>query len=266
MSFVVNSDLRQDQEIDWDAYASQYDLLAKYNPAYSDNIALMRYLLSRYLVREPKRVLDIGAGTGNYICALGKDYPNASFVHLDADVVMNRIAEGKYRSAGIRNIDIVTSPVLDAELDRGGFDLIICINALYAMQSRDKVLSKVRNWLREDGSFFVIDFGRHTDIWDWSKYIFGHILRDLGVREFVRFLVKGSETIRQNRKGSKGQLEGIYWLHSTDEFKLALEASGFSVEHIETCYRDYCDLALCRSTSETDATTRISTRAPATAS
>ena len=233
-------------EIDWDAYATQYDLLARYNPSYAENIALMRQFILPELLDGDTQVLDVGAGTGNYICALAQDCPKARFVHLDSDPVMNRIASTKYQAAGIEDVQLVCAPAQEADFEDGAFDLIICINALYAMPSRDEVLRKIRRWAKPDGLFFIIDFGRRTVMTDWARYILGHVIREKGLVECVKFLLGSAENIRQNRRGSKGQAQGVYWLHSTDEFKQALESAGFSVQHVQSCYRGYCDLALCK--------------------
>jgi ubiquinone/menaquinone biosynthesis C-methylase UbiE len=221
-NFPISSFLSETQrprpEIDWDAYASQYDLLAMYNPSYSENIELMRGLLAKYLNGPPASILDVGAGTGNYLCALGTDYPSARLVHLDSDRVMCDIAKNKYETAGFKEVGLVTAPVLEADFGDGTFDLIVCINALYAMPAREETLRKIRKWMSPDGWFFVIDFGRRVDMWDWSKHILGNIVRTKGVMEMVRFLISAGEMIRQHKKGL-GQAEGIYWLHSSEEFE-----------------------------------------------
>lgn len=233
-------------EIDWDVYASQYDLLATNNPCYRENIETLRSLLPSLDLPSNAAVCDIGAGTGNFICALANDLPEAQFVHLDADPKMNDVARKKYESASISNVNVVCCSAAEAPFDAGSFDLALCINALYAMHDRDEVLSKIRRWLKPGGRFFIIDFGRRNRMWDWSKYIFGNIYKEKGLVGCLRFLVDGLETIKQNRRGSKGQAEGVYWLHSTEEFQDALENAGFQVDLIQTCYRDYCDLAVCR--------------------
>ncbi len=49
-------------EIDWDVYASQYDLLAANNPSYHENIAILRSLLADFCLPEFPVICDIGAG------------------------------------------------------------------------------------------------------------------------------------------------------------------------------------------------------------
>lgn len=233
-------------EIDWDAYATQYDLLATNNPSYHENIELLRNWLRNANLPADATVCDVGAGTGNYICALAKELPNGRFRHLDADSRMNEVAARKYSSAGIRDVELKCSPVEEAIYPAGEFDLILCINALYAFEYRTDALRKFRTWLKPGGAFFVIDFGRRTKMWDWTKYILGEVIKKEGIVGCMKFLASSSESFKQNRRGSQGQADGLYWLHSTEEFGQALQDAGFAVEQLSTCYRGYCDLAICR--------------------
>lgn len=233
-------------EIDWDAYASQYDLLATNNPAYRANIELLREMIPSFNLPDKPRILDIGGGTGNFICALAKDFEDAKFVHLDFDEEMNEVARKKYAAAGIKNVEIHCCPATEAAYPANSFDLVICVNALYAIHPRDEILKRLRNWLTPDGTFFVIDFGRQYRTLDWGKYILGNVLRERGLIECIRFFISIFETARQNRRGAQGQADGLYWTHSTEEFGHVLAGAGFDVQDLRTCYRDYCDLAICR--------------------
>lgn len=232
-------------EIDWDTYASQYDLLATNNPSYRENIEILRDAVSRMHLPVGAAICDVGAGTGNFICALARDIPSARFVHLDADPVMNEIARDKYVAAGIKHVDLHHCLANEATYPSETFDLIICVNALYAIYPQQELLRRIRGWLKPSGKFVVIDFGRQAKILDWAKYILGNILREKGLKECLRFLRRSTESLRQNRRGSKGQADGTYWLHTTEEFGEALVRAGFEVEELRACYRGYCDLAIC---------------------
>jgi len=233
-------------QIDWDAYASQYDLLADLNPSYRENIETVREIIADLALPSNPAICDLGAGTGNFICALSRDLPGAQFVHLDADSEMNRIAGAKYAKIAAGNVTIQTDSVFEAEFPSQSFDLILCVNALYSMNPQREVLCRINRWLKPGGFFVVIDFGRRAKIFDWGRYILGNMLREKGILESVKIIRSGWESLRQNRRGSKGQLEGLYWLHSTEEFGRALSEAGFLVDELTTCYRGYCDLAVCR--------------------
>ncbi len=232
--------------IDWDAYATQYDLMAKFNPSYHENIETLRSGLDKWGVAADAAICDLGAGTGNYISALSRVRPEATFTHVDFDKVMNEIALEKYKRLGIRDISIKEEYLQRVDFPDSSFDLVLCINALYAISPQKAILKKIQRWLKPDGVFFVIDFGRRNRMMDWSWFIMKHIVRDHGVVECAKFFLNSVETIRQNNRGSKNQDDGSYWLHTTQEFGEALTAAGFVVEDLHPCYRDYCDLAVCR--------------------
>lgn len=232
--------------IDWDAYATQYDLMAKYNPSYHENIEILRGGLDEWGISDQAQICDLGAGTGNYISALFRSRPQGSFTHVDFDSVMNEIAREKYRNVGLTDVSIHENYLQRADFPDESFDLIICVNALYAMSPREAILGKIRKWLKPDGVFFVIDFGRRFRMIDWGWYFISSMIKNHGVVECARFLISCAEIYRQNSRGSKNQQEGAYWLHSTNEFGKALSDAGFVVEDLRPCYRDYCDLAVCR--------------------
>ena len=240
----VLPEVAEDVGIDWDAYATQYDLMAKYNPSYHENIKILRSYIGEWNMAPTASICDLGAGTGNYICALAKDAPQRKYVHVDFDKIMNGIAQAKYEEAGL-NVAIVEEYIQRLEFPPKSFDLILCVNALYAIQPQEAVLHKVRKWLKPGGKFFVIDFGRRARIFDWGWYMLKSVVKEHGILECSRLLANSVEVVRQNRKGSKTQQQGRYWLHSTLEFNRILTNCGFRVEDIRLCYRDYCDLAVC---------------------
>lgn len=230
--------------IDWDAYATPYDLMAKYNPSYHENIEILRCYLDEWNMPPTASICDLGAGTGNYVCALASHIPEGKYVHVDFDGVMNGIARAKYQEQGM-DVTIIEEYIQRLEFPPESFDLILCVNALYAIQPQQAVLHKVRKWLKPDGKFFIIDFGRRTRIFDWGWYLLKSIVKEHGMLECSRLLANSVEIVRQNRRGSKTQKQGGYWLHSTQEFGRILTSCGFQVDDIRPCYRNYCDLAVC---------------------
>jgi ubiquinone/menaquinone biosynthesis C-methylase UbiE len=232
--------------IDWDAYASQYDLMAKFNPSYHENIAILREGLDSWGTPQDARICDLGAGTGNYISALFRDRPGASYTHVDFDRSMNELAEEKYRQLGLDQVVIVEEYVQRLEFQPCIFDLIICVNALYAISPQESVLREIRRWLKPGGVFFIIDFGRRNRVIDWTWYLIANTVKNHGVAECAKLIARSAELVKQNNRGSRVQGDGGYWLHSTQEFGRVLQQTGFTVEELRPCYRDYCDLAVCR--------------------
>lgn len=235
-----------EDETNWDAYAEQYDVMCEINPSYQENIDKLLSFLRSWELPENPRICDLGAGTGNYITALAKVLPNAEFTHIDFDAKMNERALAKYREHGITRFEILTQYAQDAEISDDSFDIVLCINALYAISPQEEVLCKIHNWLRPDGRFFTIDFGRKQKNLDWVIYMFRESMKKHTVGKYVKALMDNKEIAKQNKQVSKAQQSGRYWLHTTEEFEGKLSECGFVVDEVFPCYRGYSDLAVCR--------------------
>ncbi|MEQ8485711.1 MAG: methyltransferase domain-containing protein [Pseudomonadales bacterium] len=236
---------RKSDEMDWDAYARSYDEMCALNPAYQQNIEMLIRRLPQWNLPDDARVCDLGAGTGNYILQLSEHLPNASFWHVDADARMIDIANGKYHAAGLSRVTTLHRTAEETTFPEQSFDLIICINALYAFPDRGGVLRHAHGWLRNNGRLFIIDFGRRQSTLDWTFYLFRESIKANRVGRYARALIEAREVIKQNIKTSKGQESGRYWLHSTEAFKQSLSEAGFNVLEASRCYRNYADMAVC---------------------
>jgi ubiquinone/menaquinone biosynthesis C-methylase UbiE len=239
------SEISED-EMNWDAYAEHYDVMCDMNPSYQENINKLVNSIKSWNLPHDISVLDLGAGTGNYISALANELPDAHFVHIDFDVKMNELASRKYRSQGIKSVQVINQYVQEVTFPPSSFDIIICINALYAISPQEEVLRKIHSWLKPNGRFFVIDFGRKQKTLDWAVYMFRESIKRHRLRRYIKILKDNRELIKQNRQTTKGQDSGRYWLHSTAEFGKTLKSCGFRVEEVFPCYRGYSDLAICR--------------------
>jgi ubiquinone/menaquinone biosynthesis C-methylase UbiE len=241
----IPSELQRD-EMDWDAYAEHYDVMCELNPSYHHNLQHLTQHVPDWNLSANPRVCDLGAGTGNYIYVLSRLISDASFVHVDFDGRMNELAQKKYLENGVSSVEIIQKNVQTIEFEPESFDLIMCVNALYAIYPQRSVLRKVHTWLKPSGTFFVIDFGRKQRTIDWAVYLFRESMKRKRVGTYMKALIDSREIIKQNRRSTRGQLSGRYWTHSTIEFGNVLKDSGFTVDELTCCYRGYADLAICR--------------------
>ena len=238
-----------EDEIDWGRYAQQYDLMCHHNDAYTDNLSSLIDFVESVNLSPTASILDIGAGTGNYLLELSKVLPDAHFTHLDANREMNTIALQKYEDQRVKSVQIVEEEVQRANFCLGEFSLAICINALYAMNPQELILSKIRSWLEPDGYLYVIDLGRKMDSWDWGRHFLRQAYREKRLLEYLTdAATRGREVLKQNNMTTIAQESGKYWTHETSHFGQILESAGFQVQKLETCYRGYADLAVCRPT------------------
>lgn len=236
---------QKNDDIDWGAYATQYDLMCTHNDSYDENITQLLSYIKTLDLPENCNIADIGAGTGNFICKLGSVLPVAHFTHIDANREMNQIALEKYSRSGLENVQIIESDLRQLSLNNPEFDLIICINALYAMPPQELILTKFRHWLSPTGKLYVIDLGRKMNSVDWGLHFLQQSIKQKRLLDYLRSFLKGREVIRQNQNVTVAQESGQYWMHDTETFGEKLESAGFKVETLEQCYRGYADLAIC---------------------
>lgn len=239
----------QDGNLKWSQYAPFYDEMCTFIPAYQENIDRLLEALPALNLPDHPRILDLGAGTGNYILALNEVLSNASFVHLDIDTVMNNAARQKYDALDL-DAEIVQGYIQRADFDESSFDLIICVNALCHAAPQVPSLRKIGRWLKPTGKLFVIDFGRPVKLLDWTWYIFQNAVKNVGLVTFLQAFYRNRQTFFQNRRAKKDQKQGAMWLHSPEEFQDVLERGAFKVLESGTCYRGYCDMAICTPTRQ----------------
>ncbi len=230
--------------INWSVYSENYDALCDANPAYQENVNIFRERLKNLKIPSRPRVCDLGAGTGNFLIEVGKQFPGAELHHVDWNESMTAIARKKYDREGLEVV-VHERDIRDVDFPQGTFDLVVCVNAIYAMPEPDIVLRNLRNWTNIGGFLYVIDFGRQVQLIDWAYYILKNRVKELGLRNAIRWYRDNAENLKQNRKGAKAQTDGSYWLHSNEEFATRLQGAGWEIELLETCYRDCCDLAVC---------------------
>ncbi|MCP5179309.1 MAG: class I SAM-dependent methyltransferase [Pseudomonadales bacterium] len=247
MNSVITSvsDDQNSTAVLWSKYADAYDGMCSINPAYEEIMSMVQFHLSDLTESFDFSLLDVGAGTGNLLSRLAKAYPAAHFTHLDIDSSMNRYAKRKYLDAALSNIEIVENSFLEWLPSTGQFDFITSTNAVYAIHPHEKTLQKLFDLLRPKGALILVDFGRQQNTNDWVRYMVWNSLKRNGIRRTYQ-IVKGNwEAAKQNRRTTAAQNDGLYWLHSTNEFVSELEKVGFTVSLAKECYRGYSDIAVC---------------------
>ena len=121
--------------------------MCHHNDAYYENLSRLNSFVETLDLSANSVIADIGAGTGNFICELSKTLPATNFVHVDSNREMNSIAMRKYDDLEIQNVQLIENDVQRIDFPKGKFDLVICINALYAMNPQELILEKLRLWL-----------------------------------------------------------------------------------------------------------------------
>lgn len=226
---------------DWTAYASAYDLLSDYNPAYQELVQLFEATLAK--IEPPKVIFDLGGGTGNYTEVAARMCPKSEVHMVEPDAGMLRLARSKLSEHA--NVTFHNRTFEHAN-DYEKADLVVCAHALYTMPDQQERLIQMRNLLRSGGLLFLIDLGRLMDVGDWRRYLFSEISQRFGILHALRVFWRGREIATQNKAILRSQQNGTYWTHSEAEIAAAVTASGFEITEQKTVYRGYSNFLLCR--------------------
>lgn len=130
----------------WDCYARCYDGLQATIP--------YRRLVERAVACVPPHagtLLDAGCGTGNLLHAIHRRHPALALHGLDFSAAMLRRAKTKLTNA------VLTAGNLNEALPypTGFFDVVTCINALYAVARPESTVAELRRVLKPGGALIV---------------------------------------------------------------------------------------------------------------
>lgn len=125
--------------------------------SYDDADVLQTEIRDRLLERlewvqlQPRRVLDLGTGTGKALPALAARYPEAEIVGLDLTPAMLRLAGA--RPAGGAGPVLICADAARLPFPDQSVDLVFSSLAIHWSPALDAVLAEVRRVLRHPGLF-----------------------------------------------------------------------------------------------------------------
>ncbi len=112
----------------WRTYSRWYDSIASLIP-YQE---MMEDLEKELLIEPGLKILNVGAGTGNFEAFIASKYPQTEFTAIDSSEDMLELAKGKVRE--FKNVRIKVCNVEDFLEQCGDFDRIMSSNVLYTLK------------------------------------------------------------------------------------------------------------------------------------
>ena len=218
-------------------YSKAYDLMLQINPAYQKLLDQFRAEISELQIEKSKkiRILDVGAGTGNFSAIVQEIYPNAEIHFIEPNISMIRKAESKLnpRKLFVHNMDFQQFTE-----DENTFDIIICIHALYLMKNPKMQIPKFQSLLKNSGILIICDIGKRIGILDWSIYIYGRLLLTQGYRTMKKYINLTKAIKTANTSIQRNQKNGVYWKHNLDQFSTFLKPF-FTIKKAFNTYRNH---------------------------
>ncbi|MEV8510700.1 aspartyl/asparaginyl beta-hydroxylase domain-containing protein [Dactylosporangium sp. NPDC051484] len=128
------------------APSARSDLIS--DTAYALSLALHDGELRRW------RMLDAGCGTGHRLVALAAQYPEATFVGLDASAASLAVARELADKHEVSNVEFVQGDLGSPEVS-GQFDLIVCSGVLHHLPDPAAALRGLTARLSPDGLVYL---------------------------------------------------------------------------------------------------------------
>jgi len=101
-----------------------------------------------------KKVLDVGAGTGNLTGKLLQMGYEVTAIDISAE--MCKILEKKYKNyLESKKLVVVNSPIEDVSFDRGEFDLVACYSVLHHLPDYVGAVKRFSGFLKKGGVMYL---------------------------------------------------------------------------------------------------------------
>jgi 2-polyprenyl-3-methyl-5-hydroxy-6-metoxy-1,4-benzoquinol methylase len=99
---------------------------------------------------------DLGCGGGDAVLSMARAYPRSTFVGFDTDARSLERARGAASAAGLTNVDFQQIGQSGIPGD-AAFDFILAIDVIHDVAHPTEVLTRVRQVLREGGTFLMVE-------------------------------------------------------------------------------------------------------------
>lgn len=116
-----------------------------------------------YVRLTPRRILDLGSGTGTVSAALARRYPRARILQMDVSLSMLRHARGRNRlRTWLGGMQFTAGDAERLPLAAGSFDLVLSNLAIQWCNDLEAVMAELRRVLRPGGLVMFTTFGPDT--------------------------------------------------------------------------------------------------------
>jgi len=153
-------------------------------------------VLKELHLKSPKKILDLGCGTGLLLSKISKKYPKAKLYGVDSDAQMLKIANKRLPNAKFKKGNIEKKLFKYNE-----FDLIVSSSVLHFTDA-PKVIGQMYEYLKKDGKVIILDF-RNDGYFKIVNFIFNLLYgkqRALSSGEFLEIMKRtGFKKIRQKK-------------------------------------------------------------------
>jgi cyclopropane-fatty-acyl-phospholipid synthase len=116
--------------------------------------AALTQVQERAQLEDGQGILELGCGWGSLTLWMAERLPNAQITGVSNSHGQRELIERRARERGLRNVRIITADVNTLSLE-GPFDRVVSIEMFEHMRNWEALLSRIGDWLSDDGKLFV---------------------------------------------------------------------------------------------------------------
>jgi len=116
--------------------------------------AMLDLTSKRAQLGDGMRVLELGCGWGSLSFWMAQKYPHSQIVAVSNSRIQGDYIRAKARSFKLTNLKVFTADMNHFQ-PQGKFDRILSIEMFEHMRNWAELLSRVDDWLEDDGKFFM---------------------------------------------------------------------------------------------------------------
>lgn len=124
------------------------------------------HMLALYCERaqlaDGQHILELGCGWGSLTLWMAERFPNARITAVSNSHGQRAYILDQCCRRGLDNVTIITGDVSDVTLPAGTFDRCVSVEMFEHVRNYQRLMQRIRQWLRDDGKLFVHIFAHRT--------------------------------------------------------------------------------------------------------
>lgn len=105
-------------------------------------------------LKDSDIVLDYGCGTGTTACELASHVTEIQGIDISGRMI--ELSKEKAAANGVENVNFAQADIFDEVYRKGSFDVILAFNMLHTVPDPQRVISRVHELLKPEGSFISV--------------------------------------------------------------------------------------------------------------
>ena len=158
---------QQHYEVPTDFYHLVLGKWKKYSSGFWENGAndidqseadMLELYIKRAKIENGMDVLDLGCGWGSFTLYLAEKFPDCKITSVSNSRTQKKWIDEICEKRGHKNVNVITCDINQLELSKKNYDRVVSIEMFEHMRNYRELLTKVSNWLKDDGTFIRAHF------------------------------------------------------------------------------------------------------------